>query len=101
MRNVIDQTLEGASVLQAKLEESISEFDRLIKETPEALLLKLVTDYSRYRLHLKYYRFAHRIFNRLSVITDPQKIQLAKAGGHLYRPGVRHRHPPRPRRGGT
>ena len=33
---------------------------------------------------MKFYRFAHRVFNRLSIITDPHKIQLAKAGGNLY-----------------
>jgi hypothetical protein len=84
-KNVVDTTKEGAAALQAKLEEAVAEFDRLNKEMPEDLLVKLLADYSRYRLHHKYYRFAHRIFNRLTVITDPQKIQLAKAGGHLYR----------------
>ena len=71
--------------LQAKLEECKAEFDRMMRESEDGLTVRLLTDYCRYRLHLKYYRFAHRMFNRLSVITEPQKIQLAKAGGNLYR----------------
>jgi hypothetical protein len=82
---VVDPSQEGAHVLQAKLEECAEEFDRQFRESADDLFLRFLTDYSRYRLHLKYYRLAHRMFNRLTVITDPQKIQLAKAGGNLYR----------------
>ena len=81
---IVDLSQEGANVLQSKLEECAKEFDRLFRETEDELFLRFLTDYSRFRLHLKYYRLAHRIFNRLTVITDPQKIQLAKAGGNLY-----------------
>lgn len=82
---ILDISKEGALVLQAKLEECQKSFDRLYREEEDELFMRFLTDYSRYRLHLRYYRLAHRLFNRLSVITDPQKIQLAKAGGNLYR----------------
>lgn len=85
IHEVIDLTEEGGAALQAKLEDCIENFEELWNEAGDELFLKLLTDYSRYRLHLKYYRFAHRVFNRLSIITDPEKIQLAKAGGNLYR----------------
>ncbi len=83
--DVIDLSAEGSAALQAKLEDCIKSFEELWEEADDELFLRLLTDFSRYRLHLKYYRFAHRVFNRLTVITDPEKIQLAKAGGNLYR----------------
>jgi hypothetical protein len=84
-QQVVDLTQEGGAALQAKIEECMKEFDGLYREQPEDLFLRFLSDYCRYRMHLKYYRFAHRMFNRVSVITEPQKIQLAKAGGNLYR----------------
>ena len=85
VHDLVAGTSEGGLALQAKLEECKAEFDRMMRKSEDGLTVRLLTDYCRYRLHLKYYRFAHRMFNRLSVITEPQKIQLAKAGGNLYR----------------
>ena len=85
VQNLVAGTADGALALQAKLEKCKAEFDRMMRESENELMSRLLADYCRYRLHLKYYRFAHRMFNRLSVITEPQKLQLAKAGGSLYR----------------
>ena len=85
VQKLVDGTAEGGAALQERLEEYKVEFDKMMRESEDDLTVRMLTDYCRYRLHLKYYRFAHRMFNRLSVITDPQKIQLAKAGGNLYR----------------
>ena len=85
VHDLVAGTAEGGLALQAKLEECKAGFDRMMRESEDALTVRLLTDYCRYRQHLKFYRFAHRMFNRLSVITEPQKIQLAKAGGNLYR----------------
>lgn len=82
---LVDASKEGGAALQARLETCCTEFQEMIRDGEAELFVRLLTDFARYRLHLKYYRFAHRVFNRLSVITDPQKIQLAKAGGNLYR----------------
>ena len=82
---VVDMNREGAVALVTRLQESAAEFERMYRDSSDELVIRLLTDHSRYRMHLKYYRLAHRIFNRISVITDPQKIQLARAGGHLYR----------------
>ncbi|MCB1691843.1 MAG: hypothetical protein KDI19_03710 [Pseudomonadales bacterium] len=80
----IDQSKDGAIGLIKKLEEWEAEVNRRMKDEPDAMGLRVLADLSRFRLHLHYYRFAHRIFNRLGVITDAEEIQLAKAGGHLY-----------------
>ncbi len=84
VQDAIDMSGDGASAMVAKLEECRKEFDQQFRENPDELFLRFLTDYCRYRMHLKYYRLAHRVFNRISVITEPEKIQLAKAGGHLY-----------------
>ena len=85
IKDLVDGTADGGLALQAKLEKCKAEFEKMMREPEDSLTVRLLTDYCRYRLHLKYYRFAHRMFNRLSVITEPEKIQLAKAGGNLYR----------------
>jgi hypothetical protein len=75
---------KGASELLKRLDELVKENAMRFKAEAEELALKCLTDYCRYRLHLRFYQLAHRIFNRLHVITDAQQVQLSKAGGHLY-----------------
>lgn len=81
----IDQSKDGATAFVKRLDEWAKELGRRIKAEREEFVLRMLTDLGRYRLHLKYFRFAHRMFNRINVITDPQKIQLSRAGGHLHR----------------
>jgi hypothetical protein len=81
----IDASKEGASNLSQKLAKLAVEFEKTFDESESELMLKVLTDISRYRFHLKYYRFAHRVFNRISVITDEEQLRLAKAGGQLFR----------------
>ena len=82
---LIDLSKEGAGALVDKLKRAQGTLDGLVREAPAQQYLKILLDVCRYRLHLKYYRFAHRVFNRLNVIVDPEQVQLAKAGGNLYR----------------
>lgn len=84
VHDAIDLAHEGAAALATKLEACRNEFDQQFRESEDELFLRFLTDFCRYRMHLKYYRLAHRVFNRITVITEPEKIQLAKAGGHLY-----------------
>ncbi|MDG1443572.1 MAG: hypothetical protein P8R02_12930 [Pseudomonadales bacterium] len=80
----VDQTREGAAALIKRLDDLVENVDRQFKDELDEVFLKLLADLGRYRLHLKYFRFAHRVLNRISVITEPQEIQLARAGGRLY-----------------
>ena len=75
---------KGAVELLKRLDELAKENTLRFKFEAEELALRCLTDYCRYRLHLRYYQLAHRIFNRLHVMTDAQQTQLSKAGGHLY-----------------
>jgi len=45
---------------------------------------KLMHEISRYRQGLKYYRFAHRAFNRLALLTSEEDLRLSKSAGTLY-----------------
>jgi len=81
----IDATKEGAPALTLKLEDLGSEFERSYRGNENELVLRILTDISRYRLHLKYYRFAHRVFNRISVVSGEEELRLARAGGQLLK----------------
>lgn len=46
--------------------------------------LAILQDGCRFRLHLKYYRLAHRAFNRLQILRKDEEITLSKEAGTLY-----------------
>lgn len=46
--------------------------------------LAILRDLSRFRLHLKYYRFAHRAFNRIQLRTLHNELVLSTQAGTLY-----------------
>lgn len=46
--------------------------------------LKLLSDFSRYRRDLKYLRFAHRAFNRFTLLTADDELKLSNSAGTLY-----------------
>ena len=46
--------------------------------------LKLLQDYARFRRHLRLYRFAHRAFNRMAMLSDADQIKLSREAGTLY-----------------
>lgn len=80
----LDMNEEGVTSLIKRLDSVADSLPKLIKEEGEEFFLRILSDITRYRLHLKYFRFAHRALNRIKVITEPEEIQLAKAGGKLY-----------------
>ena len=80
----IDQSKESAVAFIHRLDALVEEVSRQFKKEIEEKFLRMLTDFSRYRMHLKYYRFAHRVFNRLNVVLEPQKIELARSSGNLY-----------------
>jgi len=75
---------KGAFELLKRLDELARDNAMRFKDEVEELVLKCLTDYFRYRLHLRNYQLAHRIFNRLNVISDPEQAHLSRVNGHLY-----------------
>ncbi len=48
------------------------------------VLIRFLSVFAQYRLHLKYYRFAHRVFNRISIQTEEENLRLSSQAGTLY-----------------
>ena len=71
------EQVKSLESLKAKLKDQVSKADA-------ADSLKLLTDISRYRQALKYFRFAHRAFNRLALLSSEQDLKLSKSAGTLY-----------------
>ncbi|MBV1879716.1 MAG: hypothetical protein KUG79_18890 [Pseudomonadales bacterium] len=80
----LDESRLAASGMIGRLDGIAKEVDKHFKTAKEERFLNLLTDLSRYRLHLKYYRFAHRVFNRIAVLTNAEELKQSRAGGHLY-----------------
>jgi len=66
------------------LEAAREDIEEKIQQADDSEMLRLLTDISRYRNLLKNYRFAHRAFNRLNLLTDEDEIKLSKSAGTLY-----------------
>ena len=47
-------------------------------------IVLIIEDVSRFRLHLKYYRLAHRVFNRIKILRSAEDVQLSREAGSLY-----------------
>lgn len=98
---IICQYLSGSNTLE-KLEDSITGGHKLTNEQLKSLVslqekikeqigkadladsLRLLADISRYRQQLKLFRFAHRAFNRLTILTKADDIKLSRSAGTLY-----------------
>lgn len=69
-------------------EKSLKETEREVKDELEKnttdVIVKFLSVMSQYRLNLKQYRFAHRLFNRISILTDPDQLKLSSQAGTLY-----------------
>ncbi len=72
-----DEQLKSLEEVRLKLEDQIKKADYNDS-------LRLLLDLSRFRQHLKFYRFAHRAFNRFSILTTEDDIKLSKSAGTLY-----------------
>ncbi|PCI77243.1 MAG: hypothetical protein COB20_08515 [SAR86 cluster bacterium] len=71
------EQVKSLESLKAKIKDQISNADA-------ADSLKLLIDVSRYRRALKYFRFAHRVFNRFTLLSSEQDLKLSKSAGTLY-----------------
>ncbi len=71
------EQVKSLESLRAKLKDQVSKVDG-------ADALKLLCDISRYRQGLKYFRFAHRAFNRMSLLSSDEDLKLSKSAGTLY-----------------
>lgn len=66
------------------LEQQREQVIELAKTPSNDLALKILHDIGRFRRDLKLYRFAHRAFNRMSILTEEDDLKLSKSAGTLY-----------------
>lgn len=71
------EQIKSLETLREQIEEKVSRAD-------ESDRVRLLLDICRYRRCLKDFRFAHRAFNRLNHLTDPDDIKLSDSAGTLY-----------------
>jgi len=72
-----NEQLKTLEALREKITEKVAKSDL-------SDALKLLVDFSHYRKNLKNYRFAHRAFNRMSILIAADDIKLSKSAGTLY-----------------
>lgn len=81
------RALNGHTFTPAQLQQ-FSESIRQVKQEagPRALesTLAILQDISRFRRHLKYYRLAHRAFNRLQILRNEEELKLSREANSLY-----------------
>ncbi len=84
----LQDSISGGSKLSAEQMKSLESLKSKLKDqvskADSSDSLKLLSDISRYRQSLKYYRFAHRAFNRLSLLTADEDLKLSSSAGTLY-----------------
>ena len=71
-RYKLDQKLGPATLKEIK--DAIKESWRLDENEVLVTLLRCL---ARYRMHLKFFRFAHRVFNRVNILVDEEKLKLS------------------------
>ncbi|MBT4255875.1 MAG: hypothetical protein HOD87_07445, partial [Gammaproteobacteria bacterium] len=84
----LQASISGGNALNPEQIKSLEKLRSQIKEqvskSDSADALKLLVDIGRYRQQLKYYRLAHRAFNRISLRTAEDELKLSQSAGTLY-----------------
>jgi hypothetical protein len=84
----LQESIPGSNKLSEEqlrsLEEVRASLEEQIKKADFNDSLRLLLDISHYRQKLKFYRFAHRAFNRFQILTAEDDIKLSKSAGTLY-----------------
>lgn len=87
IKRLQDPALGGREITEDEeivLKNSIKEISQLINKNLNDILIDILVDISRFRLHLKYTRFAHRLFNRLTILTKASDIELSRQARTLF-----------------
>ena len=66
------------------LEHTAQKIQEEINDNNDEEFIRLLSVMAQYRKNLKHYRFAHRVFNRIVVLEDEEKLRLSSEAGSLY-----------------
>lgn len=84
----LQETISGNHKLNPEQIKSLEQHRDSIADQVKAAdpdtFLKLLHNVGKYRRDLKLFRFAHRAFNRISILNDEDDIRLSRSAGTLY-----------------
>jgi hypothetical protein len=80
----LNRDYEFTKTEEKSMRDTAKEVKEEIENNASDVIIKLLTVMAQYRQHLKYYRFAHRVFNRFSLLTDEEQLKLSSQAGTLY-----------------
>lgn len=83
----LQQRMGGSRLSEAEtrlLKSTLQENRQQLRREREALACRVLKAVARFRRDLKYHRLAHRLFNRLRILTSQEDIALSQHGGSLY-----------------
>jgi len=84
----LQDSISGTKILSSEQVKSLESLKAKLKDQASkadaADSLKLLSNISRYRRALKYFRFAHRVFNRFTLLSSEEDLKLSKSAGTLY-----------------
>ena len=87
IKKLLERCSSKKSLSEQQLKQLIKaaeEVDRQARSNDMSHAFLIMEDVSRFRLHLKQYRFAHRAFNRLKVLKQADDINLSQQSASLY-----------------
>ncbi len=67
-----------------KLQKAIKAIAKSVQSHPLEVAAAFLVDLSRFRYWLKYYRFSHRVFNRMQLLSRPEDLHLSKQARTLF-----------------
>lgn len=87
LARLLDTNLGGHALNEEELsvlKESHREIAQDCGKLSLQLTARILADLATFRRHLKYFRFAHRLFNRLSILSSTEHLRLSRQAGTLY-----------------
>lgn len=85
----VEENGSGNNKLKQQQLQVLADLRKTIRQRTNTLdnndLVKILAEISHYRRELKHYRFAHRAFNRLNLLSNKDDIKLSDSAGTLYK----------------
>jgi len=87
MKEFEKRLLRGYQFSPAEIREMIEAAKTVeaeVTDKDDEEFVRFLSLLAQYRKHLKYFRFAHRVFNRIHILDDEEKLRLSSQAGTLY-----------------
>ncbi len=85
VKKIVADLPEEQKHLGKQIREAALRISKRKSEHQHGTVIRTLTDLTRFRQQLKYFRFAHRVFNRIAILSSEEDIEMSRHGGQLYR----------------